>query len=605
MTSRNTYIIIAIAVVIVVGGGYYYYQQSQAAAARARALEVREQKWDDWASTLYLGTTSSLDNFHPATDIGGGSAMTIYNHACFPRLLCIDRTQVGQYNPSVAESWEAKIDADGDTYIEFKITPGLKFRDGTPINAQNVKWSFERTLLDLPLREKNGNRGALYPMSQSWGASPKGLVVEDDLTLRMYTNPNWPMFHPFWEHFLFGIGYGHMYSQTLGEQYAREQDTAQDAIPIGEIGGYGPFYLSDWVVNERVVLTADENFPVNPLGGDNGPSYSENIKTIVISAYADTASLRMALESGEIDSTFKYKELDNADFESLVANPDINVEYIPMVGSGNHLHMNFAPEFAPLNDTRVRRAIQYAIDPQEIVDKLMFGTADVSDSPVRSQLQYFKPVMKPIRDLPMAERIATAKQLLTDAGYPNGFTTQFWYRSGAAGGGVGAEAFNKDLGTIIQAQLAKIGITIELKLAEAGVYNDLCRAGQLPMFCRGWTLDYNDPDTELFYMLHSESSDQAKRINYNSSSMDALLVEGRQIYGTGNEARREEIYTIIQDRIVEEAIEVPLYVDGFFLGMQTWVKDYKPWMTSDNLGMGVWNAYKEIPTDWQLSDPPH
>jgi ABC-type transport system substrate-binding protein len=167
------------------------------------------------------------------------------------------------------------------------------------------------------------------------------------------------------------------------------------------------------------------------------------------------------------------------------------MEIIPNLGSGNQLHMNYAPEFAPLNDTRVRKAIQYAVDPQEIVDKLMFNTATVSDSPVRPSLDFYKPIMAEIRDLPMDERIDIAKGLLADAGYPDGFTTQFWYISGS-----GDEAFNRDLGTILQEQLAKIGITLELKFTERGLYFDMVRAGQLPMFTRGWTFDYPDPDTE-------------------------------------------------------------------------------------------------------------
>jgi ABC-type transport system substrate-binding protein len=106
-------------------------------------------------------------------------------------------------------------------------------------------------------------------------------------------------------------------------------------------------------------------------------------------------------------------------------------------------------------------------------------------------------------------------------------------------------------------------------------------------------------------MMYSTSSDQAKRINFNDPRIDALLVEGRNLYGTGNDERRKEIYTTIQDYIVEKGFEVPLYIDGGFYTMKTWVKDYKPWLTSDQTTQGIWNAYKEIPTDWQTRDPPH
>jgi len=121
-------------------------------------------------------------------------------------------------------------------------------------------------------------------------------------------------------------------------------------------------------------------------------------------------------------------------------NLNLVVDYVPWLGGANFLHMNYRPEFAPLNDTRVRRAIQYVIDPDEIVDKLMFGTADVSDSTVRPIQPYYKPVMKQIRDLPMDERLQMARNLLAEAGYPEGFHSEIWYPSG------GSAEFNREMG---------------------------------------------------------------------------------------------------------------------------------------------------------------
>ena len=136
------------------------------------------------------------------------------------------------------------------------------------------------------------------------------------------------------------------------------------------------------------------------------------------------------------------------------------------------------------------------------------------------------------------------------------------------------------------------------------------------MFLRGWTYDYYDPDTELFYQMHSSSVDLAKRIQFNVPEIDAMLEEARNTYMTAKgdgaypsgdlsvEARRDEIYTYLQDYIVEEGFSVPLYYDGFWDAHNTWVKDYKPWMTCDKPWMGVWQVSKERPADWETSDPP-
>jgi peptide/nickel transport system substrate-binding protein len=595
LPNRNTYILIAAVVVVAaVGGGYWYLQNSQQQAA----LEARKAKWDAWAKTLYLGTANF--DFHPGgIDIGTSTGTSIYRHMVAPRMFWVDAEKAGQYNPLVGESFTQKKDADGTVYIEFKLKSGWTFRDGTPINAQNMKWNWDRALNDLPNRKQNAESYAVYALEESYGTSAKKLIVVDDKTLLMYTNPSWPTFQPFWKHFLFGLDYSFMFSMTMGQKYGLETSSLEDYAKIGKDGGKGPFYLDSWVEGQRYTLKADDKYPVNPLGGKAGPTKSENIKTIVMSSYSDLASTRIALEKGEIDATIG-NALARADLPSLKNNKDINLMIIPDVGSGNLLHMNYDPAFAPLNDMNVRKAIQYAVDPKEIVDKLLFGYATVSDSPVRPYLDYYKPVMKTIRDLSMAERITKAKALLAQAGFPNGFKTQFWYASGVA-----TEAFNRDLGTILQNQLAKIGIELELKYVERGVYNTMVRAGELPMFTRGWTYDYPDPDTELFYMMHSTSPDLTKRIKFSNAHVDELLVEGRNLYGLGQDARRKEIYTELQDFIVSNGYCVPLYLDGFWDGQRSWVTNYQVWKVCDKPTQGLWNIAKTLPTDWQTKDPPH
>jgi ABC-type transport system substrate-binding protein len=594
--SRRKFLAVAGgAVAVGAVGGYWLLTNNQQQSAQ---LGDRKAKWDAWASTLYIGTTSF--QFHPGIDIGSSSADSIYRHMIAPRIFWVDGQTSGQYNPLVGASWKQLVDSDNQTYIEFKFQANWKFRDGTPINAQNLKWNWERALNDLPNRKQNNDSYAVYAMQESWGTSQKKLVVVDDLTLDMYVNPDFPNFQPFWKHFLFALDYSFMFSMTMGQKYGGETNSLDDYVLIGKNGAFGPFYLSDWVPNQRLVLAADPNYPVNPLGGMGGPTRSENIKTIVVTGYQDTASLRMALQSGEIDSTMQG-EIGRPDVPSLQQDPNIHMEIIPNVGTGNQLHMNWDPQFTPLDKIPVRQAIQYAVDPSEIVSKLMFGTATVSDSPVRPFLQYYKAVMKPIRDMSMTDRITKAKQLLSDAGFPNGFGTQFWYASGVA-----TESFNRDLGTILQAQLAKIGVTLDLKYVETGTYTANVKLGVLPMFCRGWTMDYPDPDTELFYLMYSTSPDLAMRIKFNDPAVDALLMEGRNIYGVaGKESRRQDIYTQLQDYIVSHGFDVPLYLDGFWYGSGAYIQNYKPWTTCDKPFQGLWNIAKQIPTDWQTHDPPH
>jgi peptide/nickel transport system substrate-binding protein len=602
MENKNMiYAAVAVVAVIIIAYGGYTYMQGQSGDSE---LEARRARWEEWEKTLYMGTTST--DFHPGINMGTGYMNSLAKHLSGTKLFWVDRTNGDAYNPLVGESWELKQDADGLYYVEFTLKEGMEFRDGTPINAEAVKYCWEQELLEMPYREQHREAYHVYGHEVSWGTKSKGLFAIDETTFHMYTNPGWPNYPPVWLCFLFSLDHSFLYSPTSTEQWALEDNTVDDFM--NQVG-WGPAYLDEWVEGERIVMTRNDDYPVNPLGPEAGPSYMAGLEHVVISHYSDSASTRLALEKGEIDTTLG-KGIARADTVDISANPDMNYVFVPGVSSQQNLHMNFGDEFAPLNDTRVRRAIQYLVEPEEIIDKLMFGTATIAHSPVRPFQFYFKPIMKPIRDLPEAERVQIAKDLLAEAGYPEGFTTQFWYPAGSG------EEFSRDVGTILQAQLARAGITIELKFIERGTFYDMARAGELPMFLRGWTYDYYDPDTELFYQMHSTSVDLAKRIQHNVSEIDDMLEEARNTYmaakGDGQypsgdpavEARREEIYTYLQDYIVEVGFSVPLYYDGFYDAHRTWVKDYKPWMTCDKPWMGVWQISKEIPDDWETRDPP-
>jgi len=592
--------IAVIAIVVIAGGGYFYMQNQQ----KGQAKEALAARWDEWSKTLYMGTTST--DFHPGINMGKGYMNSLAKHLSGTKLFWVDRTNGDAYNPVVGETWDLKQDADGLYYVEFKLKEGLTFRDGTPINAAAVKYCWEQELLEMPNREQNRETYHIYGHEVSWGKKSKGLFVIDDLTLHMYTNPGWPNYPPVWLCFLMSLDHSFIYSPTSTNEWALEANPVDDFI--NQVG-WGPAYLEDWVEGERIVMLKNEDYPVNPLGPEAGPSNMEHLDKIVVSHYGDAASQRMALKAGTIDTTLG-KGLARADVPDMRKDPDIKTAFVPGVGAQQNLHMNFAPEFAPLNIREVRQAIQWIVDPTEIVDKLMFNTATVAHSMVRPFQFYFKPVLQPIRDTPMAQRIEKAKELLTAAGYPDGFETQFWYPAGRG------EEFSRDVGTILQAQFAKAGITLELKFIERGTFFDMARAGELPMFLRGWTYDYYDPDTEIFYQMHSSSVDLAQRISFNVPEIDAMLEEARNTYmaakGAGAypsgdmtlEARRDQIYTYLQDYIIDEGFSVPLYYDGFWDAHNSWVKDYNPWMTCDKPWQGVWQISKEIPADWETTEPP-
>jgi len=592
ISSKNTqYIAIAVVAIIIIGAGAQWYMGEQQKQAD---IDAREEKWDDWTETLYVGTTS-LD-FHPGINIGYGTKNTLLKHMSATKPMWVDANDVGEYNPMIAQSWELKHDAEGLSYIEWKIKPGLTFNDGEPITAGDIKFSWEWEFFELPDREINQDTYHLYAHSMAWGTESKGLFAPDDSTFQMYTNPDWPDFVPAIFAFLFSLDHAFVFSETTTMDYALEDSPLDDYAIQAKQAGFGPFILDEWDPEQWITLVKNEDYPQNPLGGEAGPTKSLHIERIVATTYADAAAMRIALEKGEIDATIGGG-IAMADVPDIQDNPDLTMNLIPYMGSGRQLHLNYDPEFYPLNDTRVRRAISLLIDPDEIIDKLTFGTAVRMDSPVRPMQPYYKGIFTPDRELPLADRIQMANDLLADAGFADGFTTYLWYST--------TSTSDRAVGEILKDQLLAGNINLELKTMEGGVLYPLIRAGEIPMFFRGWTHDYPDPDSELFYLMHSTSPDLAMRINFNESYIDDLIVEGRALYDpAGDPPARAQVYIDIQDWYYENGFATPIYFSSMWNAQRNWVKDYTQWVTCDKPWQGLWNVRKEAPADWADYDPP-
>jgi len=363
MSTNKNYVYIAVIAIILVIGGIWYVQNQQAKQAEEELLAEQRAKWEKWSKTMYLGCVGG--EFHPGVqNLGSGRGDELQSYFTAGKLLWPDQKEfkdnLAYFNPLIADSWEVRENPmTGETYIEFKIKDGLKFLDGTPINASAVKYCYEQEALDMPYREQHQWTAPRYWHTHAW----KRLEVPDPLTLHMYIPDDG--FIPMTFAAMFGLNYANIYSPTSTEKYAMENDPIES---FANQVGYGPFKLVEWIPDEREVFQAVDSYPTNPLGPYAGPSKSEDIEYVVVQMYKDPASLRMAVEAGEVDHT--VGGIARADIDDMREDPNLIVDYVPYLGASNFLHMNYRPEYAPLNDTRVRKAIQYVIDPNEIVEIL-------------------------------------------------------------------------------------------------------------------------------------------------------------------------------------------------------------------------------------------
>jgi peptide/nickel transport system substrate-binding protein len=302
----------------------------------------------------------------------------------------------------------------------------------------------------------------------------------------------------------------------------------------------------------------------------------------------------MALEAGEIDLV--QRGLGRADALDMEDDPNIDVQVAIGMGATNVFAMNYNEEFAPLNDVRVRRAIAFALFPQEIIDKVLFGTAELTHSPVHSYMKYGRDIFyDEFRKYSPEERIAKGKELLAEAGYPDGFKTEYWYTGGEE---------PKSIAAIVKAQLAEIGIDVDIQPVESGIVSDLRSQAKRPRYINGWQPDYSDPDTDLFYVMSSASRYMNQRIAYNNPKADELINLGKALYeATGDPPERAQVYHDIQDLIIEDMVGVWMYHDSLFGAQRAWVKGYQTWQTKPYT-RPYWDASKEIPDDWETTEPP-
>lgn len=213
-------------------------------------------------------------------------------------------------------------------------------------------------------------------------------------------------------------------------------------------------------------------------------------------------------------------------------------------------------------------------------------------------MPYYKPVFEEMyRSGTTEERITKAKALLVEAGYPNGFETSLWYSAGSA-----AEA-TRETGTILQAQLKEVGIDLKLKMVEKGMFTDMHKAGNIPMTLSGWSPDYLDPDSDLFYCMHPNSQYQPMRMGYNNTHAGELIDLGKRLYDhSGDPPERGAIYEELQTIYADDVVGVILYYDSYWEASRTWVEDleYYPY----NKMCPAYRAYKVIPSDWETREPP-
>ncbi len=414
-----------------------------------------------------------------------------------------------QIEPALAVNWTVK--GNGTIWI-FKLRKGLKFADGTPLTAQNVVWSIKRVM-----RIKGDPSWLVCDFVKDVKALDNYTVVfylkkPISYFLALLTDP--PYF-------------------PVNPKYPPDK-IASDAT----WGGAGPYKIAKFIRDQEIVLVPNPYY--------YGPKPNN---TIIIRFYKDAATLRLALQNGEVD--IAWRTLLPADIKFFEKQPGYKVVEVP--GSFiRYIVLNC--NMTPTSNKLVRQALAAAINRTEIIQKALMGAGEPLYSLIPTTMSAYKPVFKRYGD----GNIALARKLLEEAGYNETHKLHIvlWYTPTHYGD------TEKYIATIIAQEWERTGlITVTVRSAEWGQYVDMIRKGELMAYLLGWYPDYLDPDDYTTPFLHSGCNNWLGN-GYSNPVIDKLLDEAQV---TINQTKRNQLYAEVQDILAEDVPIIPIFQGKLYI----------------------------------------
>ncbi len=372
---------------------------------------------DVWAAvqpqpggTLVYAAGADPDNLDPVnTDSNTGE---VFGHMMHNYLVKFDAKV--NLQPDLATEWTQS--KDGLTWI-FKLRKGVKFHDGTPFNAEAVKYNFDRCL-----GPEKGLKCSLHtPIIQS-------VEVVGEYTVKFHLKVPFAFFLNNLAHSASGI-----VSPAAHKRWGKDLTLHPT--------GTGPFKFVEWVRGDRVVLERNDDYYEG----------KPRLEKIIVRTVREDSARVLGLEAG--------------DYDLIVRVPPEEVQRLMQEGkvriyaeqSNRAIRVAFNVSKKPLDDVRVRQALNYAVDKESIVKNIYQGLAAVIPTVVGPLNNGYAPV----KGYPYDP--AKAKKLLADAGYPNGFKTTLMTPKGRW-------LKDHELAQAVQQQLQAVGVQAGMETFEWGAY---------------------------------------------------------------------------------------------------------------------------------------
>jgi len=465
---------------------------------------------------LTFGLSFTVDTLDPGATTFSG--VEIIDGHVFDTL--VKQQPLGVFHPALATEWTINEDA---TEYTFKLREDVTFHDGTPFNAEAVKFTFDR-IVDPDLNSQMAF-SFLGPYQES------EVIDEFTITVR-FSSPN--------AAFLDGLSH-----PQLGPVSPTAVEALGEDWGFAGIVGTGPFMFESFTPDSEVVLVRnpDYNWGTEEVFGRTGPA---DLDRLTFKLITEPTTRLAALESGEVDMIDDVPALD---VERLDASDEFVVQQFEQAGHGFSLMFNF--EKSPTDELAVRQAIAQSIDIEAMQEFVYEGLGMKACSALTSVMfAWTDTYCEQITFDPEA-----AGQILDAAGWEMNEETGIRERDGeplVIAHHSPARPLNEATAQFIQEDLAAIGIDFQLNLADIAAYLEVVRAGEHNT--QQWWDTQTDPDGVFRTLFHSSNANGGTNRNrYRDEEMDMLI---DLAVGISDQEERADVYAQIQDKIAAEVIMV-------------------------------------------------
>lgn len=430
----------------------------------------------------------------------------------------VERTLDLELKPGLAESWEY-LD---DSTLQFKLRQGVVFHNGEPFNADAVKFTFDRLL---------GEEGQKGPQYSNY-ASIDNVEVVDEFTVKMHLKSPDPVL------LTKLAGYG---AVIVPPKYVQEKgDDHFNNNPVGT----GPFKMTEYKRDQQFVLEKNPDYWKEGL---------PKLDKVTFKVIPESSTRLAELQTGKIDI---MKRVEVAQASTVKETGFLELKE---VGTPTVFSLRFNTALKPLDDVRVRQAINYAIDKDTIIEEILGG--------------YGKPISTYQSDLsfgnnpnlePYPYDVEKAKELLAEAGVAEGTTLDVFIP--------GNDGTFKELTQAVSFYLEEVGLKLNINSVDnTTLISDLIPKGEAGHMYRqgwgGWTLDYDN----TAYLMYHEG--EQWNPSFKDEKVEELLAAQR---ATVDQAEREAIFMELTERLYELAPEANLYQAVDLYAVNKRVENFQP-----------------------------